>query len=115
MPVSGLAAGNVRTIIAIAAVTNQVHVVGFDPTACGITVADPNKLTGTLHDVGIQDFQMSLFRDILAGMCPEIRASIQDPAQFPMSAGISIGTLIEAVGAALMASPNFQGNCLLSV
>jgi hypothetical protein len=104
-------AAAVRVIIATAAVTSDFHVTEFDPGVCSIQVDDPTKLGGTLASLHIQDVQIPHYRQLLAGLCPEVKAVISDPNKFPLNPGLLLSTVITAVEGQLGASPNFKGNC----
>jgi hypothetical protein len=111
---SAARAANVRTILATAAVTNLAQITHLDLNSCTVVVADPTRLSGTFAALGVQDFQMSALRALLAKSCPEkdVHDAVQDPQQFPLSADIAIDIVIGALEALLDNSSNFQGACV---
>jgi hypothetical protein len=102
----------VRTVLALAAVTNNVHVRRFDPLICEIEVDDPLKLQGTFSDIGVQPMQLTPFRQLLASFCPEISADIMDPVKCPLNVDMQIKLVANFVDGNLVASPNFRGDCI---
>lgn len=111
---SAARAANVRTILATAAVTNLAQVTHLDLNSCTVVVADPARLGGTFAALGVQDFQMSALRALLAKSCPEkdVHDAVQDPQQFPLSTDIPIDLVVGALEALLDSSPNFSGSCV---
>ncbi len=111
---SGARAANVRTVLATAAVTNKIQMTHLDGDSCTVVVDDQTKLNGSFADLGIQEFQMSAFRSLLAGFCPEpdVKAAVNNQAQFPLAATTPIPIVVGALEALLDNSANFAGKCL---
>src|SRR5262249_3474329 len=101
-----------RTILALVAVTNNVHVRKFEPVLCEIEVNDPQKLQSTFAAIGIQPAQLTTFRQILATFCPEIRNDILDPAKFSLNVEMQIKVVVDFLEGKLVASPIFDGSCV---
>ena len=101
-----------RTILALAAVTNNVHVRRFDPVLCEIEVDDPQKLRSTFAEIGIQPAQLATFRQILATFCPEIANDLLDPTKFPLNVDIQIKLVVDFIEGKLVVSPIFDGSCV---
>lgn len=111
---SAARAANVRTIIATAAVTNMVQITHLDLSSCTVVVADLPKLTATFSKLGVQDFQMTAFRVLLAKQCPEkdVHDAVQDPDQFPLTVDTPIPIVVGALEALLDVSQNFTSACV---
>jgi hypothetical protein len=100
-----------RTILALAAVTNNIHVRKFNPALCDIEVDDPHKLQLTFSEIGVQETQLSAFRQILASFCPEISSVIADPMKCPLNVEMPVRLVASFVEGNLGVSANFQGDC----
>lgn len=100
-----------RTVLALAAVTNNVHVRKFNPALCEIEVDEPQKLQGTFSEIGVQETQLAAFRQILASFCPEIKDVIMDPMKCPLSTAMPVRLVAGFVEGNLGVSANFQGEC----
>jgi len=101
-----------RTVLALAAVTNNIHVRKFDPAICEIEVDDSQKLQGTFSGIGIQSTQLPAFRQILASFCPEISDVIVDPMKCPLSVDMQVRLVASFVEGNLGISANFLGDCI---
>lgn len=100
-----------RTVLALAAVTNSIHVQKFDPVICEIKLNDDQKLKGTFSELGVQTAQLPAFRQILASFCPEISDVIVDPMKCPLDVNMKVGLVASFVEGNLGVSANFQGDC----
>jgi hypothetical protein len=111
---SAARAANVRTVIATVSVANTLHITHLDGATCTVVVDDQSKLAGPFSNLGIQDFQMPAFRQVLASLCPEkdVHDTVSDENQFPLSASTPIPMVVGALEASLENSASFNGTCL---
>jgi hypothetical protein len=79
-----------------------------------VVVDDPAKLNETLANLGVQESQLSAFRQILASLCPEqdVHGQVMDEKAFPLSGATPVPLIVGALEALLDNSANFQGICL---
>jgi len=107
-------AANMRTVIALQAVTNTIHITQIDRQSCTFEVEDEQKLEKTFAELGVQEFQLSAFRQTLAGLCPEqdVHDQVVDEDAFPIATTTPIPTVAAALEGLISVSAKFDGTCI---